>query len=188
MARLMKIMVRNHLYIKHISMIIAVLGLLSQVEAQISQGGSPYSFSSAVTDSIASRTMPALDVDALLSEDALDAQQATPVPLRFGYPFEVSLGLNSAGTWSRLPNGDRLWRLRIAAPGAYSINLLYDDFWLPAGGRLFIYNNDRSMVLGAFTSANNKEHGKFSTGLVSGDFRMLEYYWPTYVEMRGVLL
>lgn len=169
-------MVRNHFYFKNISMIIAVLGLLSQVEAQISQGGSPYSFSSAVTDSIASRTMPALDVDALLSEDALDAQQATPAPLRFGYPFKVSLGLDSAGTWSRLPNGDRMWRLRIAAPGAYSINLLYDEFWLPVGGRFFIYNEDRSMLLGAFTSYNNKAHGKFATGPVRGGASMLEDY------------
>ena len=76
----------------------------------------------------------------------------------------------------------------IAAPNAYSINLLYNEFWLPDGGRLFIYNDDRSMVLGAFTSANNKDHGKFATGPVRGDTSILEYYEPTYVEMRGVVL
>ena len=176
------------MYFKHIGIILALLGHPSQVEAQISQGGRPYSFSNAVTDSIATRAMPALDVAALVAEDELEAVQDSPPPLRFGHAFGVSLGLDSAGTWTELPNGDRLWRLRIIAPGAYSTNLLYDDFWLPDGATFFIYNEDHSMVLGAFTSANNKEHGKFSTGLVRGDFRMLEYYWPTYVEMRGVLL
>ena len=153
--------------------------------AQISQGGRPYSFSRTVIDSIATHTMAALDVATLVAEDELEAAQGLPVPKRFGYAFSVSLGLDNAGTWTELPNGDRLWRLRIAAPGAYSINLLYDDFWLPDGATFFVYNEDRSMVLGAFTSANNKEHGKFSTGLVRGDISILEYYEPAFVRSRG---
>ena len=176
MARLKKMIVRNHLCIKHIGMVVGLLGHLSQAEAQISQGGQPYSFSRTVPDSIATRTMAALDVAALVAEDEMDAAQDSPVPPRFGYAFKVSLGLDSSGTWIELPNGDRIWRLRISAPDAFSINLLYDEFWLPDGGRLFIYNEDRSMVLGAFTSANNKDHGKFSTGLVRGDTSILGYY------------
>ncbi len=166
-------------------MIVAVLGHLSQVAAQVSQGGRPYSFTSSIADSMATSTMGAVDVATLLAEDELEAALDTPVPPRFGYAIEVSLGLESAGTWTELPNGDRVWRLRIAAPGAYSINLLYDEFWLPAGGRFFIYNADHSMVLGAFTSANNKNHGKFSTGLVRGDISILEYYEPADVRGRG---
>ena len=61
-------MVRKHLYIKYIGIIVAVLGHLSPVDAQISQGGRPYSFSSTVTDSIRARTMAALDVAALVAE------------------------------------------------------------------------------------------------------------------------
>ncbi len=96
MTRLNKMLVRNHLYIKYIGMIVALLGHLSQVEAQVSQGGLPYSFSSTVADSIATRTMAALDVATLVAEDELEAQQDTPVPFRFGYPFDVSLGLDNA--------------------------------------------------------------------------------------------
>ena len=97
----MKIMVRNHLYIKHISMIIAVLGHLGQVEAQISQGGSPYSFSGLVSDSIDTRTMAALDVTALVAEDELEATRSRPAPPRFGYAFTVSWGLDSADAEGR---------------------------------------------------------------------------------------
>ncbi len=135
MVSLRKMMKKNYLYIKQIGIIVALVGHLGPVEAQVSQGGRPYSFSSIVADSIATRTMANLDVAALLLEDELEAAQGAPVPPRFGYAFSVSLGLGSAGTWTDLPNGDRLWRLRISAPGAYSINLLYDDFWLPEGGR-----------------------------------------------------
>ncbi len=182
-----KKIVRNHPYLKHISIIIAVLGLLGHVEAQISQGGRPYSFSNSIADSMVTSTMDAINVDALLAEDVAEKSQDSPPPPRFGYAFSVSLGLDSVGIWTDLPNGDRVWRHRLDAPGAYSINLLYDEFWLPAGSMFFIYNEDRSMVLGAFTSANNKEHGKFSTGPVKGPISILEYYEPAHVRGTGLL-
>ena len=62
MVSLRKMKAGNHLYIQHMGVIVIVLGLLSQANAQISQGGRPYSFSSTVADSIATRTMPALHV------------------------------------------------------------------------------------------------------------------------------
>lgn len=37
-----------------------------------------------------------ITIPALLAENELEAQQGTPVPFRFGYPFDVSLGLDNA--------------------------------------------------------------------------------------------
>ena len=153
--------------------------------AQVSAGGQPYTFTNPVEDTIPTVIIGSVDAAALFAEDDLEAQQGKHVPPRFGYPFEVSLGLDSAGTWTELPSGDRVWRLRIVAPGAYSINLLYDEFWLPDGAKLFIYNEDRSMVLGAFTSRNNKDHGKFSTAPVKGSVSILEYFEPSNVPEKG---
>ncbi len=129
--------------------------------------------------------MRPVDVPSLLAEDA--AEESKGVPFRFGYPFEVSYDLVNAGTWETLPDGGRLWRLAISSPGAYSINLVYRDFRLPPGARFFIYNEDRSMVIGAFTRDNNKEHGRFATGLVKGDKCILEYYEPPDVVEPGII-
>lgn len=41
-----------------------------------------------------------------------------------------------------------------------------------------MYNQDHSTVLGAFTAANNKSYGRFSTLPVEGDIITLEYYEP----------
>lgn len=41
------------------------------------------------------------------------------------------------------------------------------------------------MVIGAFTSRNNKSHGKFATELVKGDEIVLEYYEPSHVTRAG---
>ena len=166
---------------------LVTLGWSKALIAQVSEGGMPYTFSSPIADSIPTVRKDSVDVAALLSEDDLERKQGIQVPSRFGYPFEVSLGLDNAGRWTELPNGDRVWRLRIAAPGAYSINLLYDEFWLPEGAKFFIYNENRDMVLGAFTARNNKDHGKFSTGPVKGDTSILEYYEPASVQSRGII-
>ncbi len=171
-----------------IIIVVSLLGWDQALIAQVSAGGRPYTFTNPVADTVHTVIMAPVDVAALLAEDELEAQQGKHVPPRFGYPFEVSLGFDSAGTWITLPNGHLLWRLRIVSGDAYAINLLYDEFNLLPGAKFFIYNEDRSMVLGAFSPMNNKDHGKFSTGPVKGSVSILEYYEPTYVENRGVLL
>lgn len=141
---------------KRIKIAIVLMCIVNLAQSQISQGGIPYTFSNPITDSIATIAMDSVDVVSLLAEDEIEAQQGTPVPYRFGYSFKVSLGLDNAGSWTDLPNGDRVWRLRIIAPGAFSINLVYDDFWLPDGATLFIYNEDRTVLLGTISEKNTR--------------------------------
>lgn len=170
-----------------IGALMAIAALPQLLPAQVSEGGVPYSFLNHLPANIHTVTMGFVDVPTLLAEDVDEAQQEIPPPFRFGFPFEVDLGLNNAGTWRELANGDRLWRLRIVSPGAFSINLLYDEFWLPEGAQFFIYNASGSVLIGAFTAANNKAHGKFSTEPVAGNVIILEYYEPVSVQEPGRL-
>jgi hypothetical protein len=144
--------------------------------AQISTGGIPYSFENIVRNDIQIVSLPAVDVEALLAEDEIADKDE---PLRFGYPHSVSLDLNNSGTWQDLPDRTKLWRLQINCPGATSINLIYDDFHLPPGGELYIYNDDLTSVYGAFTENNNKAHREFSTTPTSGATTYLEYHHPS---------
>ncbi len=149
----------------------------TQVNAQISIGGRPYSFLNKTKD----EPIPVVAVSSLKKkqieeEDTRD--EANGLPPRFGYPHQVNLNLDNSGRWETLPNGDRIWRLGIYAPDALSINLLYNDFFLPDESVLYIYSADRKHVIGGFTSANNKQDRIFATGLVYGDNIVLEYYLP----------
>ena len=161
------------------------LALAGSAVAQISAGGTPVSLDKALRADFESVTMPWVDVAALLAEDEIE--QSKGIPYRFGYPFEVNYDLDNSGTWEELPDGGRVWRLRIVCPGAYSINLVYRNFWLPEGAQFFIYNEDKSYLIGAFTSRNNKEYEKFATGLVKGDVSILEYYEPAGVDQPGII-
>ncbi|MDF1544988.1 MAG: trypsin-like peptidase domain-containing protein [bacterium] len=165
-------------------LLIGSLLLVSGAYAQVSVGGTPVSFNKSLRSDIPSIQTGTVDVDQLLLEDAQDAIDKD-IPYRFGYPFDVNYSLENSGQWETLPNGDKIWRLRVECPGAYSINLLYDSFWLPEGARLYLYSEDHSMVAGAFTSQNNKKHGEFSTQPVKGDVTVVEYYEPAGVSKPG---
>ena len=126
---------------------------------------------------------PPIDREALLAEDEKTA--GLPVPYRFGVPVEGAWGLENAGSWDSLPDGGRLWRLQIRCPEASSINLVFDQFRLPPGARLWVFDTAGSTVWGGFTAAHNRPHGKFATGLLPGDSCMVEYYEPAAVAGEG---
>ena len=174
------------MYLRVIFNFICFFVLLAiSASAQISVGGKPASFGKSIPGIIDSRRLPRVDVAAYLAEDMQEAGK--DIPYRFGAPIDVSFDMNNSGSWNRLADGSNIWRLEIISEGAYSLNLLYDEFYLPDGGRFFLYNSDQSSILGAFTSANNKSHRKFSTAPTPGDKVILEYYQPASVTEDAVI-
>ena len=135
------------------------------------------------------KSFASLDMSKIEQEDIED--EANGIPPRFGYKYEVSYNLDNSGEWTELADGSKMWRLVISCQGALSINLLYDEFWLPDGAKFFVYSNDRRHSIGAFTSANNNGDRNdiqgFATGLVYGDQVTLEYWLPNEVKEMGVI-
>lgn len=121
--------------------------------------------------------MPKVNIDRLKTEDAINDLNKD-VPWRFGENMEVSLDIHNSGSWDVLPEGGRVWRLGIKSNDALSINLTFDNYHLPPGAQLFIYNADKSDMIGAFTDFNNSESRVFATTLVKGDQVTIELYEP----------
>lgn len=170
--------------IKSLFLSLALLAIAMSTYAQLNEGGIPYSFDNrGLTDKISTIELPKVDVAKLLAED--EANTGKMGPYRFGKEIPVFVTLENSGTWETLKDGSRLWRQAIYTEGAYSINLIFENFHLPEGAKLFIYNRDKSMVQGAFTSKNNKPHEYFATDLISGDYITLEYLEPKNVTGEG---
>jgi len=171
---------------KQVITILCVLCWTLFSNAQISEGGQPISFdskySSLKKDIPVKKTSP-IDLAKIQKEDEED--EANGLPPRFGYPIEVNYSLENSGVWEDLPNGDRLWRLSIECKDANSINLLYEKFKLPKGAKLFLYNADKTYVIGAFTERNNKPDSRFATSVIKGNKITLEYYEPVDVSGKG---
>lgn len=157
--------------------------------AQISKGGVPVSFTEIVPidDTINIIQMPIVNVDSLHIADSIEEGEIEMKPFRFGYAIDVDVNLLNAGKLTILPNGDKVWRLKIISTNAYTINLIYDNFWLPQDAQFFVYNEDRSMVLGAFTSdVSNNASNQFATDLVQGSAIVLEYFEPNYASGANI--
>jgi hypothetical protein len=155
--------------------------------AQVSVGGTPPSFTLRLGGVVPNIVLPAPDHAALLAEDEQEPPFAlvdendvsvpgvAPIAPRFAVAQDVALNPHNSGAWQTLPDGTRIWRLRIVSPGAYSLHLLYDQFRLPKHAELFLYDDHHDQVRGAFTSANNWKDGTNITGPVAGDAITLEY-------------
>jgi len=158
---------------------------LTHSYAQLNEGGSPYSLTKQINKTTIPKViMDPIDLNQIILEDQVN-DNSTEQPYRFGIEHEVALNLNNSGLWQELPNGDRLWRLAIEAPEALSINLIFNDFYLPEGSKLFLYNEGYEQILGAFTAKNNKNDKTFGTALVYGELSYLEYYEPAKVKGKG---
>ena len=145
--------------------------------AQISQGGTPPSFfSKNLKNNFQEINVQKPNVEQLLLEDKENDKQA--VPLRFAKLLEVNFDINNSGTWTNIPGKGRIWRLKITSDGALAIGIYYNDFRIPRGGQLFLYNEDKSQVIGAFTEINNTKNKLFATELIQGETTILEYFEP----------
>ena len=152
--------------------------------SQVTNEGEPASWTlNLETDNIQEKLMPSFDMDRVAEEDA-ENDGVKGIPWRFGYSHSVDLGLED-GTWTDLENGDRVWRMLISSPGAISLNFIFDDFFMPEGGSLYLYSDDREDLLGAYTSVQNQENRMLGTWLVYGDKVWLEYYEPQNVSGMG---
>jgi len=164
--------------------------LCLQVSAQLSTQEVPigfkYDFSKQELPIV---VMPIVDTIKIREEDA--QEEGLGLPPRFGFKHAVNLNLTSAGKRHILENGDKLYQLAIVCPGALSVNLLYDKFWLPDGAKFFIYSQDKKHHIGAFTETNNKGTKDniqgFATGLIRGDTIILEYYLPKNSSEDGII-
>jgi lysyl endopeptidase len=159
-----------------VSPIFIFLMMLQTGWAQIASPGEPVSDHQTLPKA-KTITLPAIPLQALLAEDEQDSKNG--LPPRFGHKLPLNASLETSGTWSKLQGGGRVWRLRVVARGAFSINFLFDEYRLPPGARLFLYNDDKSYMAGAFTHANEQPDGKFATAPVKGEAVTLELYEPT---------
>ena len=163
--------------------VLTIILFSSSSFAQLSTGGQPHSFAVQAQSSVPSVVMADVDVAKLLAED--EQEEKLGVPMRFGFPFDVNYNLLNSGVWETMSDGWKVWRFRIEAPGAKSINLLYDNFWLPEGAKFYLYSEDQQMTIGAYTAQNNKEHGEFATSPVKGEVTILELNVPPEVSYPG---
>ena len=153
--------------------------------AQISQGGIPPSFKNNLNSEVDRVELQPMSSKNVLAEDSKFIKDGTPQ--RIGYSLNTALSPENSGTWTELPEGGRIWQLQIKSPSALALGIYYDHFHLPVGSKLFLYNEDKTQVIGAFTWLNNDESGVFATEMIHGDIVNLEYVEPKKAISKPII-
>jgi PKD repeat protein len=130
--------------------------------------------------------MPNFELTILLKEDSINNFYKIG-PWRFGNNFEVNFTLDNSGDWFVLPNGDRIWRLRISSKDALSINLIFEEYFVPKGAHIITYNISKTHFVGAYTSLLNNPDEIIGSELVNGEDIIVEYFEPYDVFGQGRL-
>ncbi len=163
---------------KGLLLMVLLAGIFSfSVQAQTSIGGIPPSFKQNLSlKNVDFLNLETPDLKQVYKED--DEIWEKQGLFRFAVGVPVDVNLDNSGTWTDLPNGGRIWRLHLKSFGSLATGVYYDDFYLPLGARLFVYDPSHKHVLGAYTYRNNQEGGLFANEVIPGDEVILELYLP----------
>lgn len=171
------------------SLLMLLIGsTLQPIKAQRSYGGSPLAISVEQTSAIGAPVdpflqLPPFNTDSLLAIDALPGNRIGG--LKFAHTLFTNLSPQNAGVSFTVGDSLRVWKVGVRSPGAFSLNVLFSEFDLPDGASVFLYNEDRSSILGGFTNRNNPGGGEFSVAPVEGDALTIEYHEPINAAYSG---
>ena len=127
--------------------------------------------------------MPSLDTDSARYIDDLPGNRVGG--LRFAHTFFTNLSPENSGIVFNTEDGSRIWKVGIRSNGAFTLNVLFSEYDLPDGATVFLYNPDRSVVLGPFTRENRPHGGEFPVAPVEGDELIVEYKEPASAAFTG---
>lgn len=168
-------------------LLIAIFCFTIIASSQVTNEGTPASWNmTEQKSSITAISLPLVDIQKVKSEDDINDKLQTK-PYRIGLQIKANYGLDNGGSWTELSNGDRIWRILFESKDALNLGLIFDKFYLPKGAKIYLYNDDRTDLLGAYTDIQNNEKEVLTTWFVKGDKMWMEYYEPFEVKDQGKL-
>ncbi len=130
--------------------------------------------------------LPPLDLIALQCEDSINDQDKS-LPWRYGVKRDLKIDIHKQGHMTELDNGDKLWRVAIKSPNAVNLSINFEDFYIPNGSKLFLYNDDGSDILLPLSTEQNRDNQQLGSWFVNGDIIWIEYYEPASVNEEVLL-
>jgi PKD repeat protein len=111
-------------------------------------------------------------------QDLALAETLSGESFKFAKFVSSDITINNSGNWTNAQNG-KIWSVDISSQDAKNLSLYFNQFWIPSGGKLFIYNKEKTQFAGPYTSKNNHSSGLYASELIIGDHIILEYFQPS---------
>jgi len=170
---------------RYIVCIFFITGFTLNLFSQQSEGGIPLSYNYDVlirgtlksTKPIGQIFLEPVNNEKEISKtDSLNSRSFTKLGY-YGKLLKTDIDLINDTKAFETENG-RLYLYHIFSPTACGLQFYFDNFHIAEGGRLFVYNEDKTMILGAFTEKNNNKRKHFGTQYITGNSVFLEFFEP----------
>lgn len=122
--------------------------------------------------------LPPLDIENIIAEDSINDLDKS-LPWRYGISRPLVLDFENDGEWTILPNNrGRIWRVGIKSPDAINLSVNFNDFYLPNGAMLHMYNDDQTDVSKTYTNEQNRASKLLGSWYIAGEIIWIEYFEP----------
>ncbi len=122
-----------------------------------------------------------LDLSEVAAQDSINDLDKS-MPWRYGITRDIIIDLTTQGEWTTLPSGDRVCQVAIHSPDALNLSINFNDFYIPKGARMQLYNDSQSEYSKVYTSEENRNSNQLGSWFVSGEIIYIEYYQPSSVQ------
>lgn len=127
-------------------------------------------------------SLPSFDIQKIVADEHQNRMNKTGKYM-FGYEHQVNIDFFEESSTLDLPDEATLYLLTLKSNNALSINIIFNDFYIPKGARLHVYDKNKTTIIGAYTSDNNNPNHILGTDLIKGEEMVIEYYEP--LETKG---
>ena len=131
--------------------------------------------------------LPLLDLEGVAQQDSINDLNKS-LPWRYGISRSIKIDMNQDGEWTDVPNVGRIWRAGIRSTDAINLSVNFDNFYIPQGARLQLYNKERDDLSKTYSSAQNRQNKQLASWYVTGDLIWIEYFEPAYVSSEAQLV
>ena len=182
----------NHSFHRLFLLTLIALGLLATTHlsfAQQSFGGSPRLLGEGTLRSTAAGISLAPDFNPrdLLSQETWREGEPQLKPYSVGQVIPCDIDFATAAERIGSVAETDIYRLEIEMEQMpVGLNLYYSDFFIPQGGRLYIYTPGGKQLLGAYTYETHPQHGAFASEPLSGSKLILDYEAPRGVALPSI--
>ncbi len=115
----------------------------------------------------------------IANEDAADVKNGEMY--KVARILSANINTDNAGVVDQLSDGTSVLRLKISSEDAKALKVMFSNFYIPEGAKLFLYNENRNQVLSLTSEYNPKNGTKFSPKMIQGESLYMEYIQPADV-------
>ncbi len=155
--------------------------------AQVQSIGTPLSWKEKLGVAKKSIEMPAVNNSEEATFEMNRRAASNLKDFRFGKEISVNIDVMSEAEVKTLPNGSVVRQLTIKSPGAFSINVIFDQFNLSKNATLYLFDGQKTEYIGAHTSLNNNVNNMMGTELIHSDVMVIELTEPKNEAGTSVL-